>query len=322
MRTHRRRHCRRRPGRARHEPLPEQPWRRPCRARAGPVAERWRSERWDSLRLLTPNWMTRLPGFVRRGRARRLHDRATSSPSSKATRDRCTRPSRRTRPWTPSGRRVRCFRVTTTRGVWPRARRPRHGPLRRPRVPAMATRLDGVVHQSSARLSQSRGSFRAAGAGGRRLGHGRAARRRDPAGPAGRPFGRAAHAAAAALSRTRHLVVAGSRRACSTRPRTVYDLGTSRHQPSFQLVGRPDGGTLDLERCATRACACSAARRPSTAPCCASATTWRNHGRRRRELDRLLSRSSHRRRARRSREPRAARAFDPWPACHRAATFT
>jgi len=29
----------------------------------GRVAERWQSERWDSLRLLTPNWMTRLPGF-------------------------------------------------------------------------------------------------------------------------------------------------------------------------------------------------------------------------------------------------------------------
>jgi putative flavoprotein involved in K+ transport len=29
----------------------------------GNVAERWRSERWDSLRLLTPNWQTRLPGF-------------------------------------------------------------------------------------------------------------------------------------------------------------------------------------------------------------------------------------------------------------------
>jgi putative flavoprotein involved in K+ transport len=28
----------------------------------GRLAERWRSERWDSLRLLTPNWMTRLPG--------------------------------------------------------------------------------------------------------------------------------------------------------------------------------------------------------------------------------------------------------------------
>ena len=30
----------------------------------GRVAERWRSERWDSLRLLTPNWMTRLPGYA------------------------------------------------------------------------------------------------------------------------------------------------------------------------------------------------------------------------------------------------------------------
>jgi len=29
----------------------------------GKLAERWRSHSWDSLRLLTPNWMTRLPGF-------------------------------------------------------------------------------------------------------------------------------------------------------------------------------------------------------------------------------------------------------------------
>src|SRR5512134_2449098 len=28
----------------------------------GRIAERWRSERWDSLRLLTPNWQSRLPG--------------------------------------------------------------------------------------------------------------------------------------------------------------------------------------------------------------------------------------------------------------------
>src|SRR4051794_24183353 len=28
----------------------------------GRVAERWRSERWDSFRLITPNWQTRLPG--------------------------------------------------------------------------------------------------------------------------------------------------------------------------------------------------------------------------------------------------------------------
>lgn len=29
----------------------------------GRVAERWRTARWDSLRLITPNWMSRLPGW-------------------------------------------------------------------------------------------------------------------------------------------------------------------------------------------------------------------------------------------------------------------
>jgi putative flavoprotein involved in K+ transport len=33
----------------------------------GRLGERWRSERWDSLRLLTPNWATRLPGWAYQG---------------------------------------------------------------------------------------------------------------------------------------------------------------------------------------------------------------------------------------------------------------
>ncbi|MCE3554617.1 hypothetical protein LWC33_24570 [Pseudonocardia sp. RS11V-5] len=33
----------------------------------GEVAHSWRTQRWDSLRLLTPNWMTRLPGHTYRG---------------------------------------------------------------------------------------------------------------------------------------------------------------------------------------------------------------------------------------------------------------
>src|ERR1700753_2688468 len=33
----------------------------------GQVAESWRTQRWDSLRLLTPNWLTRLPGYSYRG---------------------------------------------------------------------------------------------------------------------------------------------------------------------------------------------------------------------------------------------------------------
>ena len=33
----------------------------------GRIGERWRSERWDSLRLLTPRWQSRLPGWSYRG---------------------------------------------------------------------------------------------------------------------------------------------------------------------------------------------------------------------------------------------------------------
>ena len=36
----------------------------------GQVADSWRTQRWDSLRLLTPNWMTRLPGYAYRGPTR------------------------------------------------------------------------------------------------------------------------------------------------------------------------------------------------------------------------------------------------------------
>ena len=33
----------------------------------GEIANSWKQERWDSLRLLTPNWQTRLPGFAYQG---------------------------------------------------------------------------------------------------------------------------------------------------------------------------------------------------------------------------------------------------------------
>jgi putative flavoprotein involved in K+ transport len=33
----------------------------------GRLGERWRSARWDSFRLLTPNWLSRLPGWRYRG---------------------------------------------------------------------------------------------------------------------------------------------------------------------------------------------------------------------------------------------------------------
>src|SRR5512144_2528593 len=33
----------------------------------GEVANSWKTERWDSLRLLTPNWQSRLPGYEYEG---------------------------------------------------------------------------------------------------------------------------------------------------------------------------------------------------------------------------------------------------------------
>ena len=33
----------------------------------GAVANSWRHERWDSLRMLTPNWQSRLPGYRYQG---------------------------------------------------------------------------------------------------------------------------------------------------------------------------------------------------------------------------------------------------------------
>jgi len=33
----------------------------------GEIANSWRTGRWDSLRLLTPNWLSRLPGYQYRG---------------------------------------------------------------------------------------------------------------------------------------------------------------------------------------------------------------------------------------------------------------
>ena len=35
---------------------------------AGQVGERWRSARWDSFRLLTPNWLSRLPDQPLKGK--------------------------------------------------------------------------------------------------------------------------------------------------------------------------------------------------------------------------------------------------------------
>ena len=128
----------------------------------GEVANSWRTERWDSLRLLTPNWQTRLPGMAdQRRRPRRLHDdargRATSSTTTPpASTHRC-RPARRSPASTATDG---GYAVATDRGVWrcatvgarQRRRQRRHRPALAAEVPpsvAMVTPMTTARPRSS-----------------------------------------------------------------------------------------------------------------------------------------------------------------------------
>ena len=109
----------------------------------GRIGERWRSERWDSLHLLTPSWMTRLPGWSYSGpdpdgylsagsvrRPPRCVRRLVRRARRRAARP-CSRSRRR------PGRRRRRYQVDTSRGTW----HARHvviatGPHGTPYVPA------------------------------------------------------------------------------------------------------------------------------------------------------------------------------------------
>ncbi|MBB3232586.1 NAD(P)-binding domain-containing protein [Halomonas stenophila] len=109
----------------------------------GEVANSWRHERWDSLRLLTPNWQCRLPGLRYAGpepdgfmtMAELIafleeHARRTAAPVHPQTRVLSVRPG-------DGG-----YRVLTERGEWRcRALVLASGACNLPRVPALATAL-------------------------------------------------------------------------------------------------------------------------------------------------------------------------------------
>lgn len=85
----------------------------------GQIGQRWRQDGWDSLRLLTPNWMTRLPGYHYRGddpegfmtvpELVRLFEYYAASMRAPVLTGTAVRSVE------ASGRQ---FRVTTTRGTW------------------------------------------------------------------------------------------------------------------------------------------------------------------------------------------------------------
>jgi len=86
----------------------------------GRVGERWRSERWDSLRLLTPNWQSRLPHWHYQG------DDPDGYMTTKDFIEHLENYARSFNAPVHDGTTVlaveslarRCYRVTTDRGIW------------------------------------------------------------------------------------------------------------------------------------------------------------------------------------------------------------
>jgi len=216
----------------------------------GRVAERWRSERWDSLRLLTPNWMTRLPGFaydgpdpdgyMTAGEATRFFDRyadSFSAPVREGT----------------TVRRLSAdddgFAVATDDGVFTsRNVVIATGWCDRPAIPAMANRLDGGIHQVSpsdyrrpSDLPPGNVLVVGASATGVQLAD---ELRRD---------GREVTIAVGSHSRMprtyRGMDVFWWLDQIGSFDRTIDDVPdtvSARFEPALQLVGRPDRQTLDL----------------------------------------------------------------------------
>jgi putative flavoprotein involved in K+ transport len=117
----------------------------------GEVANSWKTERWDSLRLLTPNWQSRLPGYGYRGDDPHgfrtmpetvgfieRYAEAIAAPVRTHTTVTSVRP-------TEGG-----YLVSTTQGAWSaRSVVLASGACNLPRIPAVATALPASIRQIS-----------------------------------------------------------------------------------------------------------------------------------------------------------------------------
>ena len=169
----------------------------------GEVANSWRTERWDSLRLLTPNWQSRLPGFGYEGDDpdgfRTMPETIALHRALRARRfaRRCGRTCRVTsvRAHDDGYEVVDAAGHLALRGGRARDRRVQH--RRRCRRSRRRCRR-AIAQLTTAPVPQSRAARSRRRAGRRRVRHRRADRRRDPAlRPAGDAGGRRARARAA-----------------------------------------------------------------------------------------------------------------------------
>ena len=217
----------------------------------GQIGQRWRQDGWDSLRLLTPNWMTRLPGHHYQGNdpdgfmsvpdvVRLLEEYALSSrvPVILGT------TVRRVEAW---GDR---FRVATNHGVWCATTVVvATGYCDRPAIPASSRSLAPWIEQLAPKAYRHPEQLRpdgvlivGASASGVQLA--------DEIQRSGRQVTLAVgrHTRLPRRYRGRDILWWLDRLGALTQDTTsVHNLDVSRDQPSLQLVGRPDHQTLDLD---------------------------------------------------------------------------
>jgi putative flavoprotein involved in K+ transport len=222
----------------------------------GRVAERWRSERWDSLRLLTPNWHTRLPDYRYTGPD---PDGFMSMPDIVAFlsgyADAIAAPVQEDTavlavlPFECCG-----YRVLTTRGTWTaRAVIIATGQSETARVPPIARYLPpGIVQVAPNRYRRPSdlpdGGVLVVGASASGV------QLADELAAAGRDVTLAAGHHTRLPREYRGLDIIGwlDRLGLFEQSASeVADLGASRRQPSLQLIGRP-GTTLGLLELAAR----------------------------------------------------------------------
>jgi putative flavoprotein involved in K+ transport len=216
----------------------------------GEVDHAWRTERWDSLRLLTPNWMTRLPGHAYDGSDPDGYMSAgdvvsfLSAYASKVAAPLLARTTvQRVDPCDHG------YRVVTDRGDWRcRALVLASGAFNQPVVPPLAAALPAGVEQVSAQAYRHPGQLRDGGvlvAGASATG----VQLAQEIQASGRPVTLAVgeHVRLPRTYRGRDIqwwmLAAG---VLDQRIEETDDAARARRVPSPQLVGTPERAMLDL----------------------------------------------------------------------------
>jgi putative flavoprotein involved in K+ transport len=223
----------------------------------GEVANSWRTERWDSLRLLTPNWLTRLPGFAYDGddpdgfmTAGEVADLIDGYAADGAAPVRTGTTVRSVRAGEGGG-----YAIRTDRGDWSAdavvvasgACNVAHLPAVRDSLPPGITSLTSADYRNPDQLPEGGVLVVGASSSGTQIA--------DELLRHGRPVGIAVGEHVRVPRRYRGADILWWMEAAGVldeRYDEMDDLVRARSLPSLQLAGTPGGGTLDLNALTSR----------------------------------------------------------------------